>query len=172
MERCQVESGDKATPNQSGCTDGGCRFSGIIYQLWYLNSLGQFSSAITNIENGASTLLPMLSEFPTNIPWCLATKANTAPLPPPPPPEIDISMPLQVWAGPLGGGDMVALLLNLGNGTQRVTATWTDIGFQDGQHVESRDLWSGEAGSWEDGSISASVGQHDCAVFRLSPSTK
>jgi hypothetical protein len=34
MEACHKEMGDKTTPNQSGCTDGNCRFSGIIYQLW------------------------------------------------------------------------------------------------------------------------------------------
>jgi hypothetical protein len=65
--------GDKTTPNSSGCSDGNCRFSGVIYQLWYLNALGQFSSAITNIQNGASALLPMIAGFPANTPWCLAT---------------------------------------------------------------------------------------------------
>jgi hypothetical protein len=33
MEPCRKESGDKTTPNQSGCADGNCRFSGIIYQV-------------------------------------------------------------------------------------------------------------------------------------------
>ena len=56
MESCRKEAGDKSTPNGSGCEDGNCRFSGIIYQLWYLNTLGQLASAITNIPNGAETL--------------------------------------------------------------------------------------------------------------------
>ena len=75
METCQKERGDKTTPNTSGCTDGNCRFSSIIYQLWYLNSLGQFTSAITNIQNGPDALLPMIPNFPANTPWCLATGA-------------------------------------------------------------------------------------------------
>ena len=52
MEVCQKEAGDKTKPNLSGCKDGNCRFSGIIYQLWYLNSLAQMTSSITNIPNG------------------------------------------------------------------------------------------------------------------------
>lgn len=77
MEPCLTERGDKTVPNKSGCTDGECRFSSIIYQLWYLNSLGQFSSAITNIENGPDAFLPMIPNFPSNTPWCLATGVLT-----------------------------------------------------------------------------------------------
>lgn len=33
MERCLHETGDKTTPNPTGCTDGNCRFSSIIYQV-------------------------------------------------------------------------------------------------------------------------------------------
>jgi hypothetical protein len=90
METCKKEAGDKTAPNQSGCTDGNCRFSGIIYQLWYLNALGQFSSAITNIENGANSLLPIIPGFPANTPWCLATGMCAPALPShkqPTPPE-------------------------------------------------------------------------------------
>jgi hypothetical protein len=76
MEACRKEMGDKTTPNPTGCTDGNCRFSGIIDQLWYLNSLGQFSSAITNIGNHGDQLLPMIPNFPANTPWCLATGAG------------------------------------------------------------------------------------------------
>lgn len=47
MEACATEAGDKTKPNPTGCKDGGCRFSGIVSQLWYLNSLGQLTSAIT-----------------------------------------------------------------------------------------------------------------------------
>ena len=112
MAPCRTEAGDKTTPNESGCTDGGCRFSGIIDQLWYLNSRGQMTSAITNIPNGGSTLLPMLQDFPPNTPWCLATAHNTA-TPPPPPPDVDSSMPLQVWAGESLMQQSVPLLCDL-----------------------------------------------------------
>ena len=97
LQACRKETGDKTTPNPSGCRDGNCRFSGIIYQLWYLNSLGQLSSAITNIENGANQLLPMLPGFAANMPWCLTSSPNSAAPPlPPPPPAVDATMPLQV----------------------------------------------------------------------------
>ena len=33
MAPCLREAGDKKTPNPTGCTDGNCRFSGIIYQV-------------------------------------------------------------------------------------------------------------------------------------------
>ena len=170
MEVCRKEAGDKITPNQSGCRDGNCRFSGIIYQLWYLNSRRQLSSAITNIENGANQLLPMLPNFPANTPWCLASSPNlTTPPPAPPPPAVDSSMPLQVWAGPLSGGEVVVLLLNIGNGTKTITASWADIGLKSGVKAKATNLWTGEAGaSPVVDSISASVASHDSAVFRLS----
>ena len=169
MEACLKEAGDKTTPNPSGCRDGNCRFSGIIYQLWYLNSLGQFSSAITNINNGASALLPMIPNFPANTPWCLASSPNSAAPPPAPPPAVDSTMPLQVWAGPLAGGDVVVLLLNVGNGTKTITASWADIGLKSGLSAKATDLWTGKAmAAPVVGSISASVASHDSAVFRLS----
>jgi hypothetical protein len=170
MEACRKEAGDKITPNPSGCRDGNCRFSGIIYQLWYLNSLGQFSSAITNIENGADQLLPMIPNFPANTPWCLASSPNSAAPPPPPAPAVDSSMPLQVWAGPLFGGEVVVLLLNIGNGTKTITASWADIGLKSGLSAKATDLWTGKAmAAPVVGSFNASVASHDSAVFRLSP---
>jgi hypothetical protein len=196
MEACQNEKGDKTTPNKSGCTDGNCRFSSIIYQLWYLNSLRQFTSAITNIQNGPDALLPMIPNFPSNTPWCLATGAlinfalnfhhyvgaecitvrwlsiHAAPhvaSAPAPGPEIDSSMPLQVWAGPLSGGDVVVLLLNTGNGTKQITASWEDIGLKSGANATATDLWTGhDVATPLSSSISASVASHDSAVFRLS----
>ena len=74
----------------------------------------------------------MIPDFPPNTPWCLATSANTAPSPPPPAPAVDISQPLQVWAGPLAGGDVAVLLLNIGNGTKKITASWDDVGLKSG----------------------------------------
>lgn len=172
MEACQKEAGDKTTPNPSGCHDGNCRFSGIIYQLWYLNSIGQLSSAITNIGNGADQLLPMIPNFPPNIPWCLASSPNLAePALPLPSPAVDDSMPLQVWAGPLSGGDVVVLLLNIGNenATKTITASWADIGLRSGVSAKATDLWSGKVMTTPVvGGISASVAPHDSVVFRLS----
>ena len=79
-------------------------------------------------------------------------------------------MPLQVWAGPLSGGEVVVLLLNIGNGTQKVTASWADIGLASGVSAKATDLWTGKVlATPAVGSISASVASHDSAVFRLSP---
>ena len=80
-------------------------------------------------------------------------------------------MPLQVWAGPLSGGDVIVLLLNIGNHTQTIMASWADIGMKSGVKATATDLWTGKVmGDPATGSISASVGSHDNAVFRLSPS--
>jgi hypothetical protein len=79
--------------------------------------------------------------------------------------------PLQVWAGPLAGGDVVVLLLNIGNETKSITAEWADIGLKHGVRVNAKDLWTGKVvggGNPFTGSISASVATHDSAVFRLS----
>jgi alpha-galactosidase len=75
-----------------------------------------------------------------------------------------------VWAGPLSGGDVVVLLLNIGNGTRTLTASWADIGLQSGVRMKVTDLWTGQAASAQAvGNVSARVASHDCAVFRLSP---
>jgi alpha-galactosidase len=77
-------------------------------------------------------------------------------------------MPLQVWAGPLSGGDVVVLLLNTGNYTKTITARWADIGLKSGLSMKATDLWTGRVvGAPAVGSTSASVAPHDSAVFRL-----
>ena len=79
-------------------------------------------------------------------------------------------MPLQVWAGPLAGGDVVALLLNIGPRTATITASWHDIGLQRRAMMTATDLWTGQtANESVADSIEATVASHDCAVFRLSP---
>jgi hypothetical protein len=171
---CKVEHGDKNKPNPTECRDGNCRFSGIVDQLWYLNSLGQFTSAITNIPNGADQRMPMLPHFAPNTPWCLASSSTaetrpTAPTPTPPP-AVDTSQPLQVWAGPLSGGDFVVLLFNTGNVTAAITANWLDIGLDSGAAVHVTDMWTGAVQqSPREASLTAKVASHDCAVYRLSP---
>ena len=79
-------------------------------------------------------------------------------------------MPLQVWAGPLSGGDTVVLLLNTGNDTETITASWADVGVKSGLSMKAIDLWTGRAaGAPTVGNIGASVAPHDSAVFRLAP---
>ena len=84
----------------------------------------------------------------------------------PPAPAVDISQPLQVWAGPLAGGDVAVLLLNIGSGTKKITASWDDIGLKSGVSAMATDLWTGE-NLTAVGSISASVASHASAVYRL-----
>ena len=79
-------------------------------------------------------------------------------------------MPLQVWAGPLSSGETVVLLLNTGNYTATIAASWADVGLKHGQRMKATDLWSGQTiAAPVAGSISASVTSHDSAVFRLAP---
>jgi hypothetical protein len=106
-----------------------------------------------------------------NIPMCIATSGGMQPppTPNPPPPAVNISLPLQVWAGPLAGGDVVVLLFNTGNASTpaSITATWADVGLKAGAVVVATDLWSGEFIGKKNGTISADVGAHDVAAFRL-----
>ena len=177
VEACRKEQGDKTTPNESGCTDGNCRFSGLVYQLWYLNSKQQMTCAITNIDNHGDTLLPFpLPGFPPNTPWCVATSPSTQAQPPPPPPAVDTKMPRQIWAGPLAGGDVVVVLLNTDdNATMPMTIDFGDVGLAGktkGLVVKWTDLWTGEKGTGTDRSITLNVAQHDSAALRLSPQTR
>jgi hypothetical protein len=50
MEACRTETSDQQKP--ADCARSRCRFSSLIYQQWYLNSLQQMASAFTNIHNG------------------------------------------------------------------------------------------------------------------------
>ena len=64
---------------------------------------------------------------------------------------------------------VVVLLLNTGNSTQQIQASWEDIGLEAGASVTATDLWTGhDITTPLSGSISAGVDTHDCAVFRLS----
>jgi hypothetical protein len=174
MEACRDETSDQPTP--ADCATSRCRFSSLTDQLWYLNSLQQLSAAYTffgsgGVPPGADTN----RSSPQNVPMCLSSVPAVAPVnpPPPPPPAINTSQPLQVWAGPLSGGDVVVVLLNTGNGTEKVTAHWADIGLQPGTAVHVTDLWTGKMESVAAvGSLTAAVGTHDAAAYRLSATSR
>jgi hypothetical protein len=81
-------------------------------------------------------------------------------------------MPLQVWSGPLANGAVAVVLLNAGNGTHNITATWSDIGVKGGSNVTMSvtDLWTGKVvDTAAMGSITASVSTHDSAAYTLTP---
>ena len=84
---------------------------------------------------------------------------------------IDTALPLQVWAGPLAGGDVAVLLLNAGDTAGNVTAIWADIGLDTGTIVQVLDLWTGSNLGTAEASITSLVGVHDVAAYRLSRNT-
>jgi hypothetical protein len=72
---------------------------------------------------------------------------------------------------------VAVVLLNIGETNATITATWADVGLEHGVEASVMDLFAGHGhehgGSGSDvrinGSISAAVGPHDCAAFRLTP---
>eukprot|EP00041_Stephanoeca_diplocostata_P008679 m.128482 g.128482 ORF g.128482 m.128482 type:complete len:489 (+) comp17429_c0_seq15:1291-2757(+) len=170
MEPCRTETSDDPTP--SDCATSRCRFSSLTDQLWYLNSLKQFSAAYTNFGGGVPPGAQPRAT-PENTPMCLSAVPSPAPVnPPSPPASINVSAPLQVWAGPLSGGDVVVLLLNTGSSNNTITAHWSDIGIAAGVVARAMDLWTGaDLGLWQSDRIAADVASHDTAAFRLTPMT-
>jgi len=168
MEQCRLETSDTPKAGKD-CTQTTCRFSSRSDQLWYLNTHGQLASSFTNWAPPVGSPPRVAAN---NIPMCLTTSGGFQPLPTPkpPPPAVNISLPLQVWAGPLAGGDVVVVLFNAGgNANSTITAQWADVGLKTGAVVTATDLWTGKtlAGK-KTGSIAADVGPHDVAAFRLS----
>ena len=49
---------------------------------------------------------------------------------------------VDVWAGPLAGGDLVALLFNQGTKAKDVALRWEDLGLAPGARARVRDLWA------------------------------
>jgi hypothetical protein len=167
MEACRVEVGDGV--NATDCWIHNCRFSSLSDQLFYLNGLQQLSLAFTNFQAPAGD--PPRANVAENVPMCLMARGGSQPdrTAPPPPPAVNHSQPLQVWAGPLTGGDVAVVLLNIGDSSASITAHWADIGLKDGAHVTATDLWTGASVATGHDSITATVATHDVAVFRLSP---
>jgi hypothetical protein len=166
MQACRVETSDTPEPGKN-CTDSPCRFSSLSDQLWYLNSRHQLSSSFTNWQAppGAASRVAA-----SNIPMCLVTGGGKQPppTPNPPDPQIDPSLPLQVWAGPLSGGKVAVLLLNTGNLSETITALWADIDLPAGATVAVTDMWSGKSTGNATEKITATVRPHDVAAFLLS----
>ena len=83
--------------------------------------------------------------------------------------------PLQVWGGPLSGGDYAVLLLNrspLINGSKHlITAHWGVLGLPVGMKMSVRDVMGRKDVGVRQGSITTYVAPHDVAFFRLSPHT-
>lgn len=169
MEPCRSEIGD--APNATDCWKNNCRFSVLSDQLFYLNGIGQLSLAFTNfIPRPNPGVIPVRPDVAVNVPMCLMTHGGSQPRPTPVPPPLPVngSAPLQIWSGPLSGGDIVVLMLNAGDNSTKITASWPLVGLKKGVKVTMIDLWTGKSTTAID-SVSAVVGSHDAAVFRLSP---
>ena len=76
---------------------------------------------------------------------CLSAVPAPAPAKPiaPPSPRFNYSLPLQVWAGPLVGGDVAVLLLNSGDtNATTIVASWAELGLANGATVTATNLWT------------------------------
>ena len=108
---------------------------------------------------------------------CLSAVPAPAPAKPiaPPSPRFNYSRPLQVWAGPLVGGDVAVLLLNSGDtNATTIVASWAELGLANGATVTATNLWTGKEHSeylTSDGVI-AKVDSHDVAAIRLTAKTE
>jgi alpha-galactosidase len=71
------------------------------------------------------------------------------------------------WAGPLAGGDTVAVLQNLGNSTVTMYMPWSALGINTNTSLEVTDLWNGGPAKTYQHYIPASVPAHGVAAFRL-----
>ena len=78
----------------------------------------------------------------------------------------DMDGPLQVWSGPLSGGDTIVLLLNrLDDSSAEFGATWEQLGLPSGS-TELVDVMENRSSVSSVGVVAA-VGAHDVRVFRV-----
>eukprot|EP00665_Eupelagonemidae_sp_cell47_P004323 gene4323-378_t len=102
------------------------------------------------------------------------------PLEPAKSPEITASLNCQsdkptlvVFAGPLSGGGIAVGLANKCSGTHKITATFADIGAKPGVTYKARDVIAhADLPDAAGGTVSATVGEHDISVLRLTPKYK
>lgn len=160
------------------CAETRCATSSLVSELWYLSRHGQLIASWTAFPvppiAGAG---PGLDWPPVqwNPPYCLASKETEHPPVAPPKPsfvhgEPNASEPLQVWSGPLSANGTVVAFVNAGGGSHAISATWAELGI-DGATPDTkcavRDLWAMKDLSPAIGSLSATVDEHDSAVYRL-----
>jgi alpha-galactosidase len=73
----------------------------------------------------------------------------------------------QVWKAKNKDGTYTVALFNLGGATARVTANFSDLGFNGTAAI--RDLWQRKEASTATGSFSRSLPSHGSALFRVTP---
>ena len=80
---------------------------------------------------------------------------------------------VEVWAGPLAGGDVVLLLFNRDSAAPTaVTATWADLGLKANVKANVRDVWSKTDMGTFTASFTATAEVHGVRVFRVSVVSK
>jgi hypothetical protein len=163
------------------CKETRCATSALVNELWYLSRQGQLIASWTIVpipplvvHGGAPSVAVEWPPVQWNPPFCLASAATKNPPAAPPKPSFvhgdpDITQCLQVWAGPLSGNGTAVAFVNACNGTQPMTATWAELGIDQASGVQCavRDLYAGKDLPPATGQITATVGEHDVAVFRL-----
>jgi hypothetical protein len=82
---------------------------------------------------------------------------------------LDIVGDLEVWAGPLSGGNFAAILFNRSPGMTNVTANWSDIGLSSTTRAMVRDLWLHKDLGVYSGSFSSQVPSHGVIMIKLTP---
>ena len=75
----------------------------------------------------------------------------------------------QVWAGPLSGGSVAVILLNLDNSnTSTITTDFKTVGHLSHQ-ASARDLWLHKDARVMSGKVSGSVPPHGVVMYKLTP---
>lgn len=74
-----------------------------------------------------------------------------------------------VWASPLADGSFAVLLLNRGNATTNITASWNDFGLDPSREANVRDLWAHKDLDTAKGNVTTSVVKHGVAMYRITP---
>lgn len=86
--------------------------------------------------------------------------------------KVWVSGDLEVWAGPLSGNRVVAVLWNRGSSEALITANWQELGLTNTQVVMVRDLWQQtDLSSCYQGCFAANVGYHSVGMFIFTPTT-
>jgi alpha-galactosidase len=76
---------------------------------------------------------------------------------------------LEVWSKQLADGGRAVALFNRGTTTQKISASWEDIGYPSSLHASVRDLWSDKSEDGVTESYSASVPGHGVVLVRVKP---
>ena len=77
----------------------------------------------------------------------------------------------QVFARPLAGGELAVVLLNRDEASARLSVSWAELGLAAGAKMHVRDVTNQKDLPTASDTWGATVGKHDVAFIRLSPSS-